>query len=83
MPLIAIPGHPKRLSFPDGHSMGQQTQTPAEGFRAHLARNETGAILDRCDAIREPPACGVRGVLCSSRLWSVLESQIPKLCFNY
>ena len=28
-------GHPKRLSFPDGHSMGQQTQTPAESLTAN------------------------------------------------
>ncbi len=28
-------GHPKRLSFPDGHSMGQQTQIPAESLTAN------------------------------------------------
>ncbi len=56
-------GHPKRLSFPDGHSMGQQTQTPAEGLRAPLARNATWAILDRVTPLENPRMGGARGSL--------------------
>ena len=60
-------GHPKRLSFPDGHSMGQQTQTPAEGLRAPLARNATWAILDRVTPL-ENPRMGGAGGLCLLRI---------------
>ena len=67
MPLIAIPVIPKGSHSLMATPMGQQTQTPAEGLRAALARNVTWPILDRVTPL-ENPRMGGAGVLCLLRI---------------
>ena len=40
-------GHPKRLSFPDGHSMGQQTQTSAQDLTANCVPSNQPLHMQR------------------------------------
>ena len=40
-------GHPKRLSFLDGHSMGQRTQTPAQDLTANCVPSNQPLHMQR------------------------------------